>query len=95
MNNEYHNDYIAPLNQFIATIKDEKMTLRQMIQSGTAVVVGWHAQSKVLGGMSKLCKNVKVKTIKFAQENPLVKPQDYMATPEGMLFKATSKKQGA
>ena len=60
-----------------------------MIQSGTAVAVGWRAQSKVLGGMGKLCKNVKAKAIKFAQENPLVKPQDYMVTPEGILFKAT------
>jgi len=83
------NDYIAPINQFIDTIKDEKMTLRQAIQSGTAIAVGWRAQNKVLGGMGKLCKNVKAKAIKFTQENPLVKPQDYMVTPEGILFKAT------
>jgi len=84
------NDYIAPINQFIDAIKDEKMTLRQAIQYGTAIAVGWRAQSKVLGGMGKLCKNVKAKAIKFAQENPLIKPQDYMVTPEGILFKATS-----
>ena len=83
------NDYIAPLNQFISSIKHEKITLRQMIQSGTAVVVGWRAQHKVLGGTSKLCKSVKENAIKFAQNNPLVKPKGYMATPEGMLFKAT------
>jgi len=40
--------------------------------------------------MGKLCKNVKAKPLNFAHDNPLVKPKEYMATPEGLLFKATS-----
>jgi len=56
-----------------------------MIQSGTAVAVGWRAQNKVLGSIGKLCKNVKAKAIQFAQDNPLAKPQDY----KRLLLKAT------
>jgi hypothetical protein len=54
-------------------------------------VVGYKAQGKLLGGLGKFCATIKHKSINFIKNNPLLNPQEYLTTPEGLLFKAAAK----
>lgn len=83
--------YAAPLNNIIDVINKKEITVRDAIKGGTAFVVGYKAQGKLLGGLGKFCKTIKHKSINFAKNNPLLNPQDYLITPEGLLFKVASK----
>lgn len=87
---EKWNDYIAPINNLISAIENKEITLRDSLKTGAAFVVGYKAQSKLLGGLGKFCKTIKQRTVSFTKNNPLFSPQDYLITPEGMLLKATN-----
>ncbi|HSC24654.1 MAG TPA: polymorphic toxin type 17 domain-containing protein [Candidatus Babeliales bacterium] len=87
---EKWNNYSEPLNNIITAIQNKKMSLRDAIENGTALAVGWKAQSKLLSGLGKFCTSIKQKSVHFAQNNPLLSPQEYLATPDGLLLKATS-----
>lgn len=82
--------YAAPLNGVIDKIYKKEISLRDAVKGGTAIVVGLTAQSKLLGGLGKFCNTIKQKSINFAQNSSLLNPQQYLATPEGLLLKATS-----
>ncbi|HEX4069044.1 MAG TPA: hypothetical protein VHX42_03010 [Candidatus Babeliales bacterium] len=84
------NKYAEPLNNIIDAISKKKITMRDAVKGSTAFVVGLTAQSKLLGGLGKFCNTIKQKSINFAKNNPLLKPQEYLTTPEGLLFKATA-----
>lgn len=88
---EKWNKYSEPLNNIIDAISKKEITLRDAIKGGTAFIVGYKAQGKLLGGLGKFCNTIKRKSIHFLKNNPLINPQDYLATPEGWLFKATSR----
>jgi hypothetical protein len=88
---EKWNKYTEPLNHIIDAINKKEITVRDAIKGGTAFVVGYKAQGKLLGGLGKLCNTIKYKSINFIKNNQLLNPQDYLTTPEGLLFKATSK----
>ena len=90
---EKWNRYTAPLNNIITAISNKEISLRDAVKSGTAFVMGWKAQSKLLGGLGKFCNTIKQKTVSFAQKNPLFSPQEYVTTPEGLLLKTTKLKQ--
>jgi hypothetical protein len=83
------NKYAEPLNNIIDAINKKEITVRDAIKGGTAFVVGYKAQGKLLGGLSKFCTTIKHKSISFVQNNPLLNPQEYLTTPEGVLFKTT------
>ena len=87
---EKWNKYTEPLNNIIDAIYKKEITLRDAIKGGTAFVVGWKAQGKLLGGLGKFCNTIKQKSIEFVKNNPLLKPAEYLTTPEGLLFKATA-----
>jgi hypothetical protein len=87
------NKYAEPLNNIIDAINKKEISLRDAIKGGTTLTVGLIVQSKLLGGLGKFCNTIKQKSINFIQKNPLLKPQEYLATPEGLLFKATKMKQ--
>ncbi len=85
------NKYVEPLNNIIDAINKKEITLRDAIKGGTALIVGWKAQSKLLGGLGKFCNTIKQKSIRFAQNNvSSFTIQQYLATPEGLLFKIAS-----
>ena len=84
------NKYAAPLNTVIDKIYNKEISLRDAVKGGTALVVGVTAQGKLLGGLGKFCNTIKQKTINFAQNSSLLNPQQYLTTPEGLLFKATA-----
>jgi hypothetical protein len=86
---EKWNKYAEPLNNIIDAINKKEITVRDAIKGGTAFVVGYKAQGKLLGGLGKLCNTIKHKSINFAKNNLLFSPQEYLTTPEGLLFKAT------
>ncbi len=83
------DEYMAPLNQLIHALDKKEITMRDMVKGTTAFAVGWKAQSKMLGGLNKMCKIARAKAIKFAKNNSALSPDQYMATPEGFLLKAT------
>ena len=84
------NKYAAPLNTVIDKIYNKEISLRDAIKGGTALVVGVTAQGKLLGGLGKFCTTIKQKSITFAKNSSLLNPQEYVTTPEGLLFKATA-----
>ncbi|HLC07341.1 MAG TPA: hypothetical protein VJJ26_04075 [Candidatus Babeliales bacterium] len=84
------NKYVEPLHNVINAINNKEITLRDAIKSGTALFVGYKTQSKLLGGLGKFCNTIKQKSISFVQNNSLRNPQEYFATPEGLLFKAAA-----
>lgn len=86
------NNYIEPINNIIHDIKKKKITLRDGIKGATALGVGIYAQGKLLKGLSSIYKTAKTKATEFAQKNPLVSPVEYMATPEGILFRVPEEK---
>lgn len=83
------NKYAEPLNTIIDAIHKKEITVRDALKSGTAFVVGYKAQGKLLGGLGKFCTIIKHKSINFVKNNPLLNPQEYLTTPEGVLFKTT------
>ncbi|HLJ31661.1 MAG TPA: hypothetical protein VKU36_04440 [Candidatus Babeliales bacterium] len=84
------NKYTEPLNNIIDAISKKEITIRDAIKSGTAFVVGYKAQGKLLGGLGKFCNTIKNKSINFVKNNTAFNPKEYLATPEGLLFKATA-----
>src|SRR3990172_10634672 len=88
---EKWNKYAEPLNNIIDAINKKEITVRDAIKGGTAFIVGYKAQGKFLGGLGKFCTTIKNKSISFVKNNLLVNSQGYLATPEGLLFKAAAK----
>ena len=88
---EKWDNYTAPLQNIIDAINKKEITVRNALKGGTAFVVGYKAQGKLLGGLGKFCGTIKKKSIGFVKNNSLLSPQEYSTTPEGLLFKATSK----
>jgi len=86
-----YDAYMAPLNHLIDAIEKKEITMRDMVKGGAAIAVGWKTQSKMLGGLNKMCKIARAKAIDFAKNNPAFSPTQYMTTPEGFLLKATHK----
>jgi len=87
---EKWNKYTEPLNNIIDAITNKEITVRDAIKNGTAFVVGYKAQGRLLGGLGKFCNTIKQKSINFVKNNSLLNPQEYLITPEGLLFKATT-----
>lgn len=88
---EKWNKYAEPLNNIIDAISKKEITVRDAIKNGTAFVVGYKAQGKLLGGLGKFCNTIKYKSINFIKNNHLLHPQEYLTTPEGLLFKVTGR----
>ena len=84
------NKYTEPLNNTINAIYNKEITVRDAIKGGTAFVVGYKVQGKLLGGLGKFCNTIRQKSINFVTDNALLTPQEYLTTPEGLLFKATA-----
>jgi len=87
---EKWDDYLAPLTAAIDAITDKQTTLRDAMRNGTALIVGWKAQGKLLNGVNKLYRNVKDKALDFMRKNPLLAPEQYMMTADGRLMRATN-----
>ena len=87
---EKWNKYAEPLNNIIVAINKKEITVRDAIKGGTAFVVAYKAQGKLLGGLGKFCTTIKYKSINFVKNNSLLNPQEYLTTSEGLLFKATA-----
>ena len=92
---EKWDKYTEPLNHIIDAINKKEITVRDAIKGGTAFVVVYKAQGKLLGGLGKLCNTIKRKSINFVKNNPLFSPQEYLTTPEGLLFKVTGQSNKA
>jgi len=79
--------YIDPLNRIIDAITDKQTTFRDVVKTGAALTVGWKAQAKLLQGCGVLYRSARDKIVEFVNNNPLVNPEQYMATAEGTLLK--------
>lgn len=86
---EKWNTYTKPLNNIIDAINKKEITLHDAVKGSTAFIVGWKTQGKLLGGLGKFCNTIKQNSINFIKNSPLLNPQKYFTTPEGLLFKAT------
>lgn len=82
------HEYTAPLKQLISAIGKKELSLRDGIKGATQLAVHWKAQSKLLGGLGKLCKTAQDKITAFIKNNPLSTPEHYLVTPEGIIVKA-------
>jgi hypothetical protein len=87
---EKWNKYAEPLNNIIDAINKKEITVRDAIKGGAAFVVGYKAQGKLLGGLGKFFTTIKHKSIDFLKNSSLLNPQEYLTTPEGLLFKAAA-----
>ena len=83
------NKYTEPLNNIIDALNRKKISVRDVLKSGTAFAVGLKTQSKLLGGLGKFCNTIQQKSINFVKNSSLLNPKEYFTTPEGLLFKAT------
>ncbi|HSC24758.1 MAG TPA: hypothetical protein VLB80_00885 [Candidatus Babeliales bacterium] len=89
---EKWNKYTEPLNDIIDAIYKKELTVRDAIKGGTAFVVGYKAQGKLLGGLGKFCNTIQQKAVRFAQNNvSSFTIQEYLATPEGYLLQSVAK----
>lgn len=80
------NQYIEPLAQLCTAIASKEFTLRDAIKTSTALATGFYAQHKMFQGLNKIYTTAQAKAVQFAQKNPLVTPETYMATPEGVIL---------
>lgn len=85
------DEYIQPITDIVEAITNKELSLRDGIKGATAIGVGCLAQHKMLKGLGSVYKTVKVKAVEFAKNNPLVHPEAYMATPEGVVLKLNHK----
>jgi hypothetical protein len=83
------SDYVEPINNIISAIKNKEMTCRDAIKTGAGLAVGLVAQHKLLGGLNKFYRGIRVKAIEFIQNNPSLTPQQYMQTAEGVFMKTS------
>ena len=84
--------YTEQLNNTINAIYNKEMTVRDAIKGGTAFVVGYKVQGKLLGGLGKFCNTIKQNAVRFAQNNiSSFTIQEYLATPEGYLLRSIPK----
>lgn len=89
---EKWNKYAEPLNNIIDAIYKKEMTVRDAIKGGTAFVVGYKVQGKLLGGLGKFCNTIKQNAVRFAQNNvSSFTIQEYLTTPEGYLLRSVAK----
>ena len=89
------DDYIAPITQLIDAIYNRQIMVRDALKVTTHCVVQWKTQDRLLKGLSTICAVAKTKAIEFAKNNPKVKPQEYITTPDGLIFKSIHKVQPA
>ena len=82
------DEYIAPITQIIDAIEHQQITVRDALKGATHLAVQWKVQGKLLKGLGNICTTAKNRALEFAQKYPLSTPQDYMATPEGILLKS-------
>ena len=85
------DEYIAPINYIISAVSDKQTTLKAVLKKIAQSGIQWKAHGKMLGGVKSFFNITKLKALKFAKNNPLVQPEQYMTTPEGLLFRANSK----
>jgi hypothetical protein len=83
------NDYIAPVNNLINALNTNQIGIRDAIKGATQCAIGWKAQTKLFGGLNKLYTNARNKAIAYAQQYSSASPEQYLATPEGLLLKSS------
>ena len=84
------NKYLQPLNNIIDAINKKEIHGEMLLKAALLLWLAYKAQSRLLGGLGKFCNTIKHKSINFAKDSPLSNPQEYLTTPEGLLFKATA-----
>lgn len=82
------HDYIAPIEQYINAIKNKEISLQDAAKGASQITTHLITQGKLLRSLGKFYTNTKTAALTYVQKNPLATPQQYMATPEGLLFKA-------
>ena len=87
------DDYIAPITDLIETLNDKQITLHDALRGATHIAVQWKTQEKLLRGLSSICAIAKTQALEFAKNNPLKTPQEYMATPDGIVLQSIRSNQ--
>lgn len=82
------NDFFKPVDDILKAIYDKEITVQCCIKNGTAFLVELKAQSKLLSGLNKCFNIAQSKAQMWKLQNPMSSPQQYMTTPEGIMFKA-------
>jgi hypothetical protein len=84
------HEYIDPIDQCIKAIQNKEISLRDGIKGVTQLAVGYATQRKLLGSLGTLYSGTKTAALAYAKKYPLATPQQYMTTPEGLIFKAVN-----
>lgn len=83
------NEFIAPVTQVLDVLKGKsKLSSVDVCKMGACALVSWKAQGKVNRGLGKLYSGAKAKALAYAKNSSMATPQQFLGTPEGLLFKA-------
>lgn len=83
--------YITPISNLIDTLKNKQISLHDGIRAGTALAVSMKAQSILAKGCEKLYAVAKTRALEYIAKNPLPSLDQYMTTPDGIMFSVTTK----
>ena len=83
------NDFVEPVSNIIDALYNKEVSLRDAVKGATQFAVHWKAQNKLLGGLGKFYKATKAKALEFAAKHPFALPEQYLASPEGITYKAS------
>lgn len=83
-------EYVAPITQLIDSVYNKQISLRHGIKGATKTIIEWKTQDKLLGGLGSLFRTTRKKAVEFFKSNPLATPENYMSTPDGVLFNIIS-----
>jgi hypothetical protein len=85
--------YLAPVDALLTQLENG-IKLRDAVQIGTHVAVGWYAQGKMLKGLNSIYSKTRTRAVDFIKKYPQAEPELFLATPEGMLLKSTVNEGG-
>ena len=85
---------LEPIHKTIDALCTKEMSVRSGIKEGTKLAVQLTIQSKLLGGLKEFYAGVRTRAASFVRKNPAAMPEQYMATPEGLLFKVARDASG-
>ena len=89
------HEYIAPIEQCITAITNKEISLRDGVKGASQLAATFMTQRRLLGCLGTLYTGAKANALAYAKKYPQATPQQYVATPEGLVLKAMNNAQSA
>jgi hypothetical protein len=78
-----------PITDLYDALTAAEVTVRDKIKMASTIATSFYAQAKLIGGLQKFCGGMLKQVNFFRQNNPPATPQEYLATTESLLYKAS------